>query len=168
MKSDGLSGLLDRLMTGLRGMIQRGLLGKSGTAYTKQFGGNDLYWDRALASQAGWPVKEVPKSKSGPPADDRGGIGLRQSQGVSLLSEGVKMSNANTNATAAKSLEPEACACGHAVDSHTHPSKMVRDANTGEVVERFAHGRCTVTGCACSEFEEMKATLIKAPPAQAK
>jgi hypothetical protein len=68
------------------------------------------------------------------------------------------MSTCEANPNTGKLLERQGCACGHNVDSHTHPSKMIRDPITREVAEHFTHGRCAVAGCACSNYERANAT----------
>jgi hypothetical protein len=67
------------------------------------------------------------------------------------------MSTCDANMKTGKPLERQVCTCGHDVDSHTHPSTMVRDPKTGEVGEHFAHGSCSVNGCACSDYEKANA-----------
>lgn len=45
--------------------VQRGLLGKSGHEYRKQFSGSDEYWDEAIAAQRGWPQPKTTESEPG-------------------------------------------------------------------------------------------------------
>jgi len=71
------------------------------------------------------------------------------------------MATLGVKSQAAKPVDRQVCRCGHDVDSHTHPSTMVRDPGTGEVGERFAHGRCTVEGCACSDFADATGEVNK-------
>jgi hypothetical protein len=51
------SGLLRRVGAALR----RAILGKSSHEYIGRFTGNDEYWDRVIAAQAGWPQVQPPK-----------------------------------------------------------------------------------------------------------
>jgi len=53
-------GLWRRLWRALGGALKRGLLGKSAHDYMKQFSGSDAYWDRVVAAQQGWPLKQSP------------------------------------------------------------------------------------------------------------
>ncbi len=61
MKSHGGPGLWRRLLTAVGGALKRGMLGKSGHDYMKQFAASDEYWDEALAAQLGWPQKQPRK-----------------------------------------------------------------------------------------------------------
>ena len=58
-------GSFGRFLAALGRALERGVLGRSGHAYMKQFTGSDQYWDRALAAQRDWP-REPP-----PPDPDR-------------------------------------------------------------------------------------------------
>jgi hypothetical protein len=49
-------GFLRRISTAFK----RGILGKSSHDYTKQFTGNDEYWNRAIAAHLGWPRAPKP------------------------------------------------------------------------------------------------------------
>jgi hypothetical protein len=64
-------GLFGRLLAALGRALERGILGRSGHDYMKQFGGSDEYWDRALAAQLGWPQGPPPPDpgRSPPPGD---------------------------------------------------------------------------------------------------
>jgi hypothetical protein len=53
-------GLWQRAFSAAIGVLKRGLLGKSGSAYMKQFSGSDEYWERSIAAQLGWPEKQPP------------------------------------------------------------------------------------------------------------
>lgn len=57
-------GFVHRMLIKLGNALQRGILGKSADAYTKQFTGNDEYWDRVIAAQAECQ-KQIPKTESG-------------------------------------------------------------------------------------------------------
>src|SRR5437867_5177230 len=58
MKNREGPGLWRRLWTALGSALRRRILGKSSHDYMKQFtGGDDDYWDRAIAAQRGWPHK---------------------------------------------------------------------------------------------------------------
>jgi hypothetical protein len=48
-------GLLRRMLTAI--------LGKSSSAYMKQFSGSDAYWDNVIAAQRGWPREQPPKAE---------------------------------------------------------------------------------------------------------
>lgn len=54
---------------GLWTAISRGLLGKSGHEYRKQFTGSDEYWDEVVAVQRGWPQQQRP-THDAPPANE--------------------------------------------------------------------------------------------------
>jgi hypothetical protein len=54
-------GLLRRVWTVVGRALERGILGKSGHAYSQQFTGSDEYWDRVIAAQLGWPEKLLPQ-----------------------------------------------------------------------------------------------------------
>lgn len=64
-------GLFGRFLAALGRALERGILGRSGPGYMKQFGGSDQYWDRALAAQLGWPQGPPPPEpgRSPPPGD---------------------------------------------------------------------------------------------------
>jgi hypothetical protein len=62
MKSSERSGWFHRAWTA----ICRGLLGKSGHEYRKQFTGSDEYWDEVIAAQRGWPEKQRPTHDAAP------------------------------------------------------------------------------------------------------
>ena len=53
-------GFFGRFLAALGRALQRGILGRSGHDYMKQFSGSDRYWDRALAAQLGWLQKPPP------------------------------------------------------------------------------------------------------------
>ena len=55
-------GFVRRLLRSLGGALKRGVLGKSAHDYMKQFTGSDAYWDRVIAAQQGWPLKQAAKS----------------------------------------------------------------------------------------------------------
>lgn len=62
MTRQGSVGLLHRLLRAVGSALKRGILGKSGHDYMKQFTGNDAYWDRVISAQVGWPLQRAPKS----------------------------------------------------------------------------------------------------------
>src|SRR5690242_10769611 len=64
-------GFLHRLWWAVGGALKRGILGKSAHDYMKQFGGSDAYWDRVVAAQQGWPLKQSPN----PGPDSTRGVG---------------------------------------------------------------------------------------------
>lgn len=53
MSTNESPGLLKRMWSAIGRALKRGILGKSDDAYTKQFTGNDAYWDRVIAAQLG-------------------------------------------------------------------------------------------------------------------
>jgi hypothetical protein len=59
-------GVFGRVLGALGRALERGILGRSGHHYMKQFAAGDQYWDRALAAQLGWPQKPPT-----PPEPDR-------------------------------------------------------------------------------------------------
>jgi hypothetical protein len=61
MTSHASPGFLKRLLNALGGGLARGILGRSGHGYLKQFTGSDGYWDRAIAAQLGWPQQQLPQ-----------------------------------------------------------------------------------------------------------
>jgi hypothetical protein len=67
MTSDGRPGAWGRLWSKLGGALRRGLLGRSGHDYTKQFTGSDEYWERAIAAQLGWPRQQPRQPDPGRP-----------------------------------------------------------------------------------------------------
>ncbi len=60
MKSNESPGFLQRVLTALGGALKRGILGKSGHEYMKQFSGSDDYWNRVIAAQMDWPQRQPP------------------------------------------------------------------------------------------------------------
>ena len=67
MTSDGRPGVWGRLWSKLGRALRRGLLGRSGHDYTKQFTGSEEYWERAIAAQLGWPRQQLPQRDAGRP-----------------------------------------------------------------------------------------------------
>jgi hypothetical protein len=61
MTSHESPGFWKRLLHALGGGLARGILGRSGHGYSKQFTGSDDYWDRAIAAQLGWPGQRLPQ-----------------------------------------------------------------------------------------------------------
>jgi hypothetical protein len=61
MTSHTRPGLFRRLLTALGDALERGILGKSGPAHAKQFGGDDEYWERAIAAELDWPQQKSPQ-----------------------------------------------------------------------------------------------------------
>ncbi len=55
MRCSQRSGLWRRTLDALGIALRRGILGKSAQGYMSQFTGNDQYWERVIAAQAGWP-----------------------------------------------------------------------------------------------------------------
>ena len=69
-------GFLGRFWAALGRALERGVQGRSGHNYMKQFSGSDQYWDRALAAQLGWPQEPPlpPDSDRFRPAGDAAGL----------------------------------------------------------------------------------------------
>jgi hypothetical protein len=58
-------GFLHRMLIALGRALRRGILGKSGHDYMKQFSASDVYWEREIAAQLGWPQRQPAKSDPG-------------------------------------------------------------------------------------------------------
>ncbi len=68
-----------RLWGAIGGALKRAMLGKSAHDYMKQFGGSDAYWERVIAAQQGWPLKQsLSPGPDGARGAGNGALGPRQ------------------------------------------------------------------------------------------
>lgn len=82
MRVREVAGFWRRACSAVGSVLKRGIQGKAGTAYMRQFTGDDEYWDRVIAAQLGWPGESThgpdsaPSTSSGGAASSRGDPGL--------------------------------------------------------------------------------------------
>jgi hypothetical protein len=60
----GATGFVRHALAVIVGVLKRGIPGKSGNNYMRQFTGNDEYWDCVIAAQKGWPRGGVSRNET--------------------------------------------------------------------------------------------------------